>query len=398
MSKSVGLYSTSWRGGDGWYTHALADAMATALASSGRSLTLIASPMTPASRDACHPSIDRRVFRPGTSAGGARLRKLLGTAARALEATGQLLKARASCKTIVITFPHWASVTWVQFVMLWTLRTRIIYIVHDPSPHAWGHAGWRRALHRFAIRTTYGLSQALVTLSPAGRIALRDEWGIDPAKVSVIPHGIFDNGERQAPTRNRTFLIFGMLRSNKNILPSIEAFAELLHTYPDARLVIAGAPYGAEPEYWQQCEQRLSRLGESVHTEIGFVPEERLEQLFDSCDAVLLPYDNFNSQSGVAVLSALAMRPVLGTAVGGLKDLFELGMSGVQITEPPSREAILRAMKRYCDTPPERWAVQLRQARTELLSALDWQRIGVRFADLASSLDPVSSTPIQTRP
>lgn len=208
---------------------------------------------------------------------------------------------------------------------------------------------------------------------------LNEEFGIKNERLSVVPHGVFDSGQAVPIRNNRKFLIFGMLRSNKCILESINAFKNILKTVPNATLVVAGAPYSAEPEYWAKCEKALKDLGSSVSTEIGFVEEARLETLFAECDAVLLPYKNFNSQSGVAVLAALSMRPVIGTSTGGIAELFEIGMCGIPLIDPPDETSIQNAMLDFCHVSVSQWKSQSVESRQKLLNTLSWQAIGKTF-------------------
>jgi glycogen synthase len=379
----VVLYSTSWRGGDGWYTHALADGMAAALAEHGVRLRLVASTMEPADKGAQHPNVARDLLVLGHRAGAGRLTKIALTARRAAAATCALLRARRTARVYVVTFPHWLSVTVLQFALLKLLGARLVYVVHDPAPHAWSPNALIRGMQRIAIKSSYLLADKLVTLTRAGSQVLQSDFGMSAAKLAVIPHGVFDSGQKALPKSNRTFLIFGMLRSNKQILESIQAFARLHTERPEVRLVIAGAPYSAEKNYWARCEAEILALGSAVSCEIGFVEESRLQALFDECDAVLLPYANFNSQSGVAVLAALSMRPVVGTESGGISELYEMGMEGIRIEGHPTAEAIYFAMSKYCATPPLDWDSRLHKARQLILAKCSWKEIGKTFATAA---------------
>lgn len=182
---------------------------------------------------------------------------------------------------------------------------------------------------------------------------------------------------------NRRFLIFGMLRRNKCILESIQAFAQVHRQYPDSQLVIAGAPYSAEPDYWAQCQAALDALDAvSVQREIGFVEESRMEQLFIEADAVLAPYTDFNSQSGVAVLAAFSMRPVIGSAIGGIGELFDAGMAGVRIDKAPTAEVIAQAMAAFCARPVEAWRREAAEGRNRIMASMSWEAVGRAYAKL----------------
>lgn len=382
VMKSICFYSTSWRGGDGWYTHGFAEGLANALRSKGYSLIFLASPMQPQEREAKSENLIRYKFRPGHNSEWSRIHKLFHMLMRIAEATYNLIKIRFETSVFVVTFPHWLSVTMFQFMLLKLTGAKIIYIVHDPLPHAWSLPKLFRSFEMACIASTYYLADQLVTLTKSGNTVLKEQFGVNNNRLSVVPHGVFDSGKAEPLKNNRKFLIFGMLRSNKCILESIKAFKNLLITVPEAKLVVAGAPYSAEPEYWAECEKALSDLGSSVTTEIGFVEESRLETLFAECDAVLLPYKNFNSQSGVAVLAALSMRPVIGTSMGGIAELFETGMCGIPLIDPPDETSIENAMLDFCSQPVSEWKNKTIESRQKLLNSLSWQAIGDAFCKI----------------
>lgn len=379
MTTPICFYSSSWRGGDGWFTHALAQSLASALTPYQRQLLFVGALMEPQDREAKDANL-RRIILPSGGAGGAgKLGKVIRTVWRIACATSGLLRARWLTRDYLITFPHWLSATLLQFILLRLMGARITYVVHDPLPHGWRFPKWARGLERWLIVSTYRLAQHNVVLTSAGKQKMH-ELGIHPQKVSVIPHGVFASGDAAPIHGNRRFLIFGMLRRNKCILESVLAFERLLSQYPDSRLVVAGAPYSAEPEYWAECEAVLRRLGSSVDCEIGFVPESRVDELFKESDAVLAPYLDFNSQSGVAVLAAFSMRPVIGTSAGGIGELFRAGMSGVQIDGEPSEDAIFRSLVQFREQSADYWRERAIEARGSIAKKMAWSSIGQQYA------------------
>lgn len=383
MTTPICFYSTSWRGGDGWFTHALAQSLAAALDAYQRPLLLLAAHVEPADREAKGPNLQRVVLPSGGMAQGGKLRKVSATVWRIACATAALLGARRRTRDYLISFPHWLSVTLLQFGMLRLLGARITYVVHDPLPHGWRFPGWARGLERWLIVRTYHLAQHNVVLTSAGKQKMQ-ELGVPADRVSIIPHGVFASASTVPMQGNRRFLIFGMLRRNKCILESLLAFEQLLHEYPDSHLIVAGAPYSAEPDYWSECESVLSRLGPAVQCEIGFVEESRVGELFCETDAVLAPYLDFSSQSGVAVLAAFSMRPVIGTGAGGIGELFRAGMAGVQIDGDPDVARILESLRRFREQSVELWRIQTIEAKNSIEAKMAWSSVGALYAQVLS--------------
>ncbi len=376
------FYSSSWRGGDGWYTHALAQSMAAA----GLSVIFACAPSIPPEREARHPNIIRWLLPPGSGGTGGRLSRIVYNLKRIAQATWALVRARRHTDLYVLTFTHWLVVTWLQFLVIKMIGGRVVYVVHDPMPHAWSYSQWARPLELWMLRQTYMLPTHLVSLTEAGKKVLASRFGIPEDRISVIPHGAFDSGAAAQLPGNGRILLFGMLRRNKRILESIRGVQSLGEDVPDVRLVIAGNPHADDRDYWELCEQAIAEAPERIMTEIGFVAEARRLELFDECDAVLLPYEDFSSQSGVAVAAGLAARPVLGTNAGGIGELFQQGMDGVPIARPVTSDTIAEAIRLFRGTSLQAWRERSLTARSTLQDQLSWERIGERFADLTQRL------------
>ncbi len=99
-----------------------------------------------------------------------------------------------------------------------------------------------------AARRVFGRMDAVVAHSEHGAARLRDEVGLDPERVRVIPHGAFDYltrlpEEKPLPVElegaeGPVILSFGLLRPYKGIENLIEAFRRLR----GAELWIVGNP------------------------------------------------------------------------------------------------------------------------------------------------------------
>lgn len=150
------------------------------------------------------------------------------------------------------------------------------------------------------------------------------------------------------------------------------------------RLVIAGAPHKEDLGYWDECAALLEGTGDYIHCEIGFVPEARLDQLIAECDAVMLPYEEFNSQSGVAVLAACSERLLLCTDAGGLAELIGQGMEAVVVARPVTAATIANAIARFCALPVEEARARSARSKASLDAYLDWGRIGHAYAAVCS--------------
>ena len=82
---------------------------------------------------------------------------------------------------------------------------------------------------------------------------------------------------------------------------------------------------------------------------LGFVPNDELQRLYARAAVVACP--SRREGFGVACLEAMAhARPVLATAVGGLRDLVVDGETGL-VVEPRDPRALRAALERLLDDP-----------------------------------------------
>jgi glycosyltransferase involved in cell wall biosynthesis len=106
-----------------------------------------------------------------------------------------------------------------------------------------------------------------------------------------------------------------------------------------------------------------------------YIGEEEIAPLMSNHHAVLLPYTDFYSESGVANLSLSHARPVLATAAGGLGDLLERAECGIPIRSATA-DSVVDAILQACDLGPDR----LRQLGTNGREFLSRERSLISIA------------------
>jgi glycosyltransferase involved in cell wall biosynthesis len=183
-------------------------------------------------------------------------------------------------------------------------------------------------------------------------------WGLDPARVSVLPNPPPEIPDLASRDTLRTelgldghVLVFaGRLGPQKSFGTALAALAHV----PDVSLVVAGdGPERAA------LELRTTELGLDGRVRfLGSVSRERVLELFRAADASLLPsaWENFPH----TVVEALAVGcPVIATAVGGVPEVVRDGENGLLV---PARdpERLAEAIERFFGDP---------ELRTRLASA-----------------------------
>lgn len=77
----------------------------------------------------------------------------------------------------------------------------------------------------------------------------------------------------------------------------------------------------------------------------GYLPDREVEPYFAACNLVVLPYESA-TQSGIVQIAYGFEKPVVATAVGGLPEIVQDGVTGF-VTPPLDDEALARAVFRF---------------------------------------------------
>jgi len=158
---------------------------------------------------------------------------------------------------------------------------------------------------------------AITALTSQSKHLLSAIGGISASNIMVIPNGV--DVELFKPTKKhlnkKTFRILSVARLSpeKGLGTLIKACKDLPFDY---ELVIVGR--GPQKKILQKLIQQTG-LSRHVHL-IDFVEHTKMPEVYSSADLFVLP--SLKEPFGFAVLEALSCNlPVIGTRVGGLKDI-----------------------------------------------------------------------------
>jgi glycosyltransferase involved in cell wall biosynthesis len=194
-----------------------------------------------------------------------------------------------------------------------------------------------------SARRIFGAMDAVVAHSEHSATRLRNEVGLDPARVRVIPHGAFDYLTRLpeekplpaelAGAEGPVILSFGLLRPYKGVENLLEAFGRVAASNPDAELWIVGNPrMDIEP-----LRRQASGAGGRVRFVARFVDDAEIPAIFRRADLVVLPYLDAE-HSGVLYTGLAFAKPLVLSAVGGFP---EVAATGAARLVPPGDPAAL---------------------------------------------------------
>jgi glycosyltransferase involved in cell wall biosynthesis len=230
------------------------------------------------------------------------------------------------------------------------LSLPVITVLHTVLTHP--TANQHRILAALAAR-----SSALVTMTETARDRLVAGWQVDPAKITVIPHGAEDNRTDHVSAltdvpRRPTVLTWGLLSEGKGIEWALLALAELRTTADLPRYRVLGRTHPKvlerDGEAYRESLLSMTRhldLQDNVEFDARYLSSSELRRAVNAADVVLLPYDSEEQvTSGVLTEAVAAGKPVISTEFPHAVELLSGGAGIVVPRRDPS--AISHALRR----------------------------------------------------
>ena len=262
-------------------------------------------------------------------------------------------------------------------------RAPVVATAHVVTPHE------PIPFERPIYRRVHALGDLIVAHSEFDRRRLEHEFGVEPGRVAVIPHGEYGFFERAAASGepvdrataraslglapdDEVALFFGYIREYKGLDVLLDAWPSVAEARPRARLLIAGDPVRLGRTRRRELERLAEHVGAVRH--FGYVPFERVRRYFAAADALVMPYRRI-SQSGVLYLALALDVPVVATRVGGLPELLRDGESAL-LVPPESPGDLASALGRALGDAELRR--RLARAGRRLASEHSWPSIAER--------------------
>jgi len=216
----------------------------------------------------------------------------------------------------------------------------------------------RKLLEKKALRK----SDHIVVLSEYTKGKLQKAYGLSPAKIHIIPGGVDLNRFRphndKQSLRNRLGIPNGhfTLLTVRNLEPrmGLENLILVLKNILEAKTHVFLVVGGEGP-----LTQDLKSLAREIGVEdsvkfVGYIPEEELPYYYQMADLFILPTTELEGFGLVTVEALASGLPVLGTPVGGTKEILaHLGPEFLFADSTPSSMArlILKAMQTWATNP-----------------------------------------------
>ena len=144
-------------------------------------------------------------------------------------------------------------------------------------------------------------ANSISVLLPSYRRTLIEKYRA--GNVHFRSHGIL--GARPDPpdfnrrgNPDQRILAIGHWGTYKRLETLMDAFPEIVHRVPNAKLVVGGANHHTKPGYWESFAERFH--GNDRIEFLGYVAEDDIPNLFANSSIVVLPYDSSTGSSGPA--------------------------------------------------------------------------------------------------
>ncbi|MDX1616064.1 MAG: glycosyltransferase family 4 protein [Candidatus Promineifilaceae bacterium] len=265
--------------------------------------------------------------------------------------------------------PAWAVIS--RGVKRFAQPPRLLFICHNVVPHERGR------LDRWALRAALAPGDGFITHSQTDASLLRSLIPGVPVRVATLPSyaSVTESPPQplavQLPTDRPVLLFCGFVRPYKGLDVLLRALPLVL-AKQSAHLLVAGEFWDDRADYLQLVDDL--QIGAAVSIVDRYLTNAELAWCLDQASVVVLPYRTA-TQSAIVPLAFGRGKPVITTAVGGLPEAVDDGITGL-VVPPDDHKALAAAIEAFF---AKNWAepfaanIQIRQSRfawKELVTAL----------------------------
>ena len=246
-----------------------------------------------------------------------------------------------------------------------------------------------------AATRTLLMANSISVLLPAYRRTLMEKYRGE--NVHFRAHGILsarpeypDFPRRGNPVHR--IVAFGKWGTYKRLELLIDAYQRVVGFMPNTQLIIAGADHPMTPGYVDSVAQRHREAGNIEFT--GYVPEEKIADLFRTASVMVMPYSSATGSSGVAHLACAFGVPIISADIADFREMAadeDLAIEFYQTGNPDSLArkivSLLQSPEKQHEMAEQNFSAALRMTMPQII------RQYLRSFDLhqkARALEPIS--------
>jgi len=244
------------------------------------------------------------------------------------------------------------------------------------------------------IRALYEHSAAVVVMTRSAVEILQRDYGLDPRRLHVIPHGVpgvvWQDPDRVKAelglTGRRVLSTFGLLNPGKGIEDVIDALVQVVPRHPDVLYLVLGETHPVVrrrqgESYRQGLVERVRAWGLQHHVrfENRYLPDEELIRYLLATDVYITPYHNPRQiVSGTLSYALGCGRAIVSTPYLYAREVLAGGRGLLVPFRAPSE--IAGAIRRLLEDSGLR--ERLQRAAYALGQQMTWPRVAAAYRDL----------------
>lgn len=300
--------------------------------------------------------------------------------------TDFVLRMRSLGKTFDVIHAHDWLVYYAARELKYSLDVPLVATIHA-TEHGRNHGQINSAIQNRIAELEWNLTfdaAHVIACSHAMEHEVKHIFQLPPDKVSMIHNGVdlpqlkdeqlnWSLRERYAYPGEKIIFYVGRLVYEKGVHVLIEAMPRILQSYPNCKLIIAGAG-GMKDD----LQRRAAYLGHKVLF-VGFVDDNTRNFLLKVADVCVFPslYEPF----GIVALEAMNTgAPVVVSDVGGLAEIVDHGKDGYKAL-PGHVESL---SWHICDLlhHPQKAKIMAEQAKHKTVNLYNWKQIAKRTSEV----------------
>ena len=300
--------------------------------------------------------------------------------------TDYVLRLQSFGKQFDVIHDHDLLVYYAARELKYSLKIPLVATIHA-TEHGRNHGKISSPIQNRIAELEWNLTYEaahVISCSSAMENEVKHIFQLPPDKVSMIHNGVdlpqisdaqinWSQRERYAYPGEKIVFYVGRLVYEKGIHVLIEAMPQILQSYPNCKLIIAGA--GSMKD---DLQRRAAYLGHKVLF-VGFVDDETRNFLLKVADVCVFPslYEPF----GIVALEAMNIgTPVVVSDVGGLAEIIEHGKDGYKAL-PGHIDSLSWHIADLLHHPQKAKAMA-KLAKEKTIHQYNWKQIAKRTVDV----------------
>jgi glycosyltransferase involved in cell wall biosynthesis len=191
-----------------------------------------------------------------------------------------------------------------------------------------------------AMKSILSTDKVIVTL-PHYVTILKKRYRVK--NIVHIPHGTLGAKVNKVKTGGKRLLVFGHISPYKNLPIIIDSFRELREEDEELELVVAGTSHPNFSNYLNQIIHRYKGIPGLKF--IGYVPDEKIKEVFMSATVVVLPYLTSTGSSGVFHIASSFGKPCIMSDLPDFRRMLKDEGGSAILVPPNDKEALKGAIR-----------------------------------------------------